>query len=116
MTAAAERAGLMVSDVEILRQHYALTLRAWRRRFTTHREEEARLYDERFCRMWEFYLAGCEMAFRHGGLVVFQLQLIKRPDALPITRGYMYGKEHRMREPEPQSARALAGNGSRVSP
>jgi cyclopropane-fatty-acyl-phospholipid synthase len=116
MTAAVERAGLMVSDVEILRRHYALTLRAWRKRFTAHRAEAARLYDERFCRMWEFYLAGCEMAFRHGGLVVFQLQLIKRPDALPITRDYMYEEEHRVREPQLQSARAHADNRSRVSP
>jgi cyclopropane-fatty-acyl-phospholipid synthase len=93
MTAAAERAGLPVSDVEILREHYALTLREWRKRFAEHRAEAAKLYDERFCRMWEFYLAGCEMAFRHGGLVVFQMQLIKRPDALPITRDYMYEGE-----------------------
>jgi len=106
MTAAVERAGLLVSDVEVLRRHYALTLRAWRKRFTAHREEAARLYDERFCRMWEFYLAGCEMAFRHGGLVVFQLQLIKRPDALPITRDYMYEEKQRapVREAQPADA------------
>jgi cyclopropane-fatty-acyl-phospholipid synthase len=105
MTAAVERAGLLVSDVEILRRHYALTLRAWRKRFTAHRDEAARLYDERFCRMWEFYLAGCEMAFRHGGLVVFQLQLVKRPDALPITRDYMYEDERRTGLRSPHAAR-----------
>jgi cyclopropane-fatty-acyl-phospholipid synthase len=93
MLAAIERNGLIVADVEILRQHYAYTLRAWRRRFAARRAEAAALYDERFCRMWEFYLGGCEKVFRHGGLVVFQVQLIKRPDVLPISRNYMYGAE-----------------------
>ncbi|MBI1213482.1 MAG: methyltransferase domain-containing protein [Alphaproteobacteria bacterium] len=86
---AAERAGLIVTDVEILRLHYAYTLAEWRRRFVANWERARELYDERFCRMWEFYLAGCEMGFRHQGLMAFQLQLAKRVDAAPLTRDYM---------------------------
>ncbi|MFL5298647.1 MAG: class I SAM-dependent methyltransferase [Phenylobacterium sp.] len=84
-----ERAGLFVTDVEILRLHYAWTLQAWRKRFAAQRAEIARLYDERFCRMWEFYLAISELAFRHRGHMVFQLQLAKRVDAVPVTRDYI---------------------------
>ncbi|HWE46798.1 MAG TPA: cyclopropane-fatty-acyl-phospholipid synthase family protein [Caulobacteraceae bacterium] len=84
-----ERAGLWITDVEILRLHYAETLREWRKRFTAQRAEIAALYDERFCRMWEFYLASSEIAFRHCGHMVFQLQLTKRVDAVPITRDYI---------------------------
>jgi|GEM_PF-2858731 len=86
---AVERAGLIIADVEILRMHYAYTLAEWRRRFRANWERAARVYDERFCRMWEFFLAGSEMAFRHQGQVVFQLQLSKRIDTLPLTRNYM---------------------------
>ncbi len=86
---AIERAGLWVADIEILRLHYAETLRAWRRRFEGQRSEIARLYDERFCRMWEFYLASSEIAFRYFGFMNFQIQLTKRVDALPMTRDYM---------------------------
>jgi cyclopropane-fatty-acyl-phospholipid synthase len=87
--AAVERAGLWVTDVEILRLHYAKTLRQWRRRFAANRDKAKALYDERFCRMWEFYLAGCEVAFRHMGQMVFQMQIAKRVDAVPLTRDYM---------------------------
>ncbi|HKT20176.1 MAG TPA: cyclopropane-fatty-acyl-phospholipid synthase family protein, partial [Stellaceae bacterium] len=90
---AVERAGLFVADLEILRLHYAETLRHWRQRFLAQREAMKSLYDERFCRMWELYLAGSEMAFRHGGLMVFQLQLARRVDALPLTRDYIYDRE-----------------------
>jgi len=86
---AVEQAGLIVTDVEVLRLHYAKTLAEWRRRFTMNRDRAKQLYDERFCRMWEFYLAGAEMGFRYQGLMVFQMQLSKRVDALPITRDYM---------------------------
>jgi cyclopropane-fatty-acyl-phospholipid synthase len=85
-----ERAGLMVSDVEVLRLHYAKTLRSWRERFLAQRSEIARQFDERFCRMWEFYLCVSEMAFRYRGHMVFQLQLTKRVDAAPLTRDYLY--------------------------
>jgi cyclopropane-fatty-acyl-phospholipid synthase len=88
---AIERAGLWVTDVEVLRLHYAETLKAWRARFAARRDEIADLYDERFCRMWEFYLAASETAFRQRGCMVFQLQLSKRVDAVPLTRAYMAG-------------------------
>lgn len=97
MLPAIERAGLIVTDVEVLRLHYAETLKEWRRRFKARWREAAQLYDERFCRMWEFYLAGAEMGFRREGLVVFQVQLAKRIDALPITRDYMFESERTMR-------------------
>jgi cyclopropane-fatty-acyl-phospholipid synthase len=86
---AIERAGLWVADVEILRLHYAETLRAWRARFAARRDEAARMYDERFCRMWEFYLAASEISFRYAGHMVFQLQLTKQVDAVPLTRDYL---------------------------
>jgi cyclopropane-fatty-acyl-phospholipid synthase len=87
--AAVERSGLIVTDIEVLRLHYAKTLMEWRSRFQAKRREIASLYDERFCRMWEFYLAGSEMAFRHDGHVVYQLQLAKRVDTVPLTRDYI---------------------------
>jgi cyclopropane-fatty-acyl-phospholipid synthase len=86
---AIERAGLYVTDIEVLRLHYAETLKAWRHRFNLNRTRIAALYDERFCRMWEFYLAGAEASFRYGGLVNFQIQLAKRIDAVPFTRDYI---------------------------
>jgi cyclopropane-fatty-acyl-phospholipid synthase len=91
--AAVERAGLWVTDIEVLRLHYAKTLRQWRRRFAANRDKAKALYDERFCRMWEFYLAGCEVAFRHLGQMVFQMQIAKRVDAVPLTRDYMLDVE-----------------------
>lgn len=91
--AAAERSGLWVTDVEVLRLHYAETLRHWSERFAAERETARKLYDERFCRMWEFYLAVCEMAFRNGRLMVFQVQLAKRRDVVPLTRDYIAAAE-----------------------
>ena len=89
-----ERAGLWVTDVEILRLHYAETLRCWRERFMADRRDDAaKLYDERFCRMWEFYLAGSETSFRVDGNMVFQLQLAKRQDVVPLTRDYIAERE-----------------------
>ena len=86
---AIERSGLVTTDIEILRLHYAETLKAWRVNFNTHRGEIREIYDERFCRMWEFYLAGSEASFRHGGIMVFQIQIAKRQDAVPLTRDYI---------------------------
>ena len=86
---AIERAGLCVTDIEVLRLHYAETLRHWRHRFLANRDRAKALYDERFCRMWEYYLATSEMAFRHLHTVVFQIQITKRQDAVPLTRDYM---------------------------
>ena len=95
-----ERCGLWVTDIEILRMHYAETLREWRRRFAANRHRIAKLYDDQFCRMWEFYLAGSEVTFRHNGLMVFQIQLAKRVDSVPLTRDYIYEWERRHRRRE----------------
>lgn len=84
-----ERVGLYITDIEILRLHYASTLRDWRRRFNTNRDKVREIYDERFCRMWDFYLAGCEAAFRYGGQLNFQIQLSRKQDAVPLTRDYI---------------------------
>jgi cyclopropane-fatty-acyl-phospholipid synthase len=89
ITAAIEPTNLIITDIEVLRSHYADTLREWRRRFAVRRDEARALYDERFCRMWEFYLAGAEAGFREGALVVFQIQLTKDRNALPQTRDYI---------------------------
>jgi cyclopropane-fatty-acyl-phospholipid synthase len=102
-----ERNGLMVSDVEILQLHYAETLKAWRERFLAHRDEVEKLYDQRFVRMWEFYLACSEMAFRQGEMVVFQIQMAKRKGVTPATRDYIAREEARLRALEPGYAPKL---------
>ena len=84
-----ERSGLIVTDIEILRLHYAETLKAWLSRFETHRQKVCELYDERFFRMWQFYLVCSEMSFRQWGMIVFQIQLTKNLIAAPLTRDYM---------------------------
>jgi cyclopropane-fatty-acyl-phospholipid synthase len=94
---AIERAGLLVTDVEILRLHYAETLRAWRERFLAHREEAKRIYDQRFVRMWQFYLAAAEMAFREQAMMVMQFQLTKRQGVVPNTRDYIAREEAKLR-------------------
>lgn len=88
---AVERSGLFSTDIEVLRLHYAETLRHWRRRFAANRDTIAAIYDERFLRMFEFYLCGSELAFRRQGHMVLQIQLAHRHDAVPLTRDYMYG-------------------------
>ena len=93
-----EKSGLYVTDIEILRLHYAKTLREWFLRFADHRERAKELYDERFCRMWEFYLAASECAFRYLGMNNFQIQFVKDQNALPLTRNYMTEQEDRLRE------------------
>ncbi len=97
---AIERAGLMISDVEILRVHYAETLRHWRERFLARRDEAKAIMDERFCRMWEFYLAISEASFRLGITVIFQIQLVKKVDALPLTRHYIGETEKNLQKSE----------------
>jgi cyclopropane-fatty-acyl-phospholipid synthase len=92
-----ERSGLLVTDIEILRLHYAETLKHWRDRFMAHREEATRIYDQRFVRMWEFYLAASEMAFREQAMMVFQIQLTRRQDVVPIARDYLVREEARLR-------------------
>jgi cyclopropane-fatty-acyl-phospholipid synthase len=94
---AIERSGLLVCDIEILRLHYAETLKAWRERFMARREEAVRLYDERFAKMWEFYLAGSEMSFRKQNMMNFQIQLSKRQGVVPMTRDYVTQEEARLR-------------------
>ena len=105
---AAERAGLWVTDLEVLRLHYAKTLHRWYERFQANRAEMAALYDERFCRMWEFYLAGAEMGFRYGDHMNFQIQLAKSVDALPLTRGYIDQAEQALETREQALARPLS--------
>jgi cyclopropane-fatty-acyl-phospholipid synthase len=104
---AVEKAGLLVTDIEILRLHYAETLKAWRERFLAHREEVERLYDPRFVRMFEFYLASSEMAFRYQGMMVFQIQLSRREGVVPLTRTYIAEGEAALRDMENQSRPGL---------
>ncbi len=92
---AIEKSGLIITDIEVLRLHYAETLAAWRRNFEVSWGEAASLLSERFCRMWQFYLAGCEAGFRHHNIAVFQIQLAKSIDAVPLTRDYLYVDEKR---------------------
>jgi len=90
---AVESSGLITTDIEILHPHYADTLREWRRRFNVRRAEAAAMFDERFCRMWDFYLAGSECAFRHQGMMVFQMQLSNSLDEVPRSRDYIGAAE-----------------------
>jgi len=98
-----EKSGLLVNDVEILRLHYAETLKAWRERFLAHREDVERIYDRRFVRMWEFYLAASEMSFRKQNLMVMQIQLTKKQGVTPMTRDYIVREEQRLRALENKS-------------
>jgi len=91
-----ERTGLLVTDLEILRLHYAETLKAWRQRFLAHREDVERIYEQRFVRMWEFYLAASEMSFREQNMMVMQVQLTKRQGVVPMTRDYIGREEQRL--------------------
>ncbi len=95
MTSAIEREDLYLADVEIWRLHYAETLRHWHDRFTAHEAEARALYDDRFCRMWRYYLLACELTFRHNHQCVFQVQLARRQDAVPLTRDYLYPRDRR---------------------
>jgi len=90
VTGPIEKSGLTVSDVEVLRMHYAYTLRHWKQRFLGNREKVIQMFDEKFFRMWEFYLTSCEMAFKWGDQVVYQFQLIKNFTSTPIRRDYIY--------------------------
>jgi len=106
-----ERNGLLVTDIEILRMHYAETLKHWRERFLAHRNEVERIYDRRFVRMWEFYMAASEMSFREQDMMVFQIQITKRQDVVPMTRDYIGREEQRLRglEGERRAPLRLAG-------
>jgi cyclopropane-fatty-acyl-phospholipid synthase len=104
---AVERSGLVTTDIEVLRLHYAETLRHWRQRFAANRDIIASLYDERFCRMFEFYLSSCELGFRYASMAVFQIQLSRRQDAVPTTRDYVADFERRLSKPVVTSSRPL---------
>jgi cyclopropane-fatty-acyl-phospholipid synthase len=97
---AIERSGLLICDIEILRLHYAETLKAWRDRFVARRIEMVRLYGERFFRLWEFYLAASEMTFRKQNMMNFQIQLTKRQGVVPVTRSYLAREEALLRSKE----------------
>lgn len=99
-----ERSRLWITDIEVLRLHYAETLKAWRRRFLQNRDRVLQLYDERFCRMWETYLVGSEIAFRYGGHLVMQIQMAKTIDAVPLTRDYMFDWERSHRAADNRAA------------
>jgi cyclopropane-fatty-acyl-phospholipid synthase len=94
--AATEETGLWVADMEVLRLHYYYTIRHWRQRFAANRDKARALYDERFCRMWEFYLSAVELGFLHGSNMVFQLLLSAKRDAVPIIRDFMVDEERAM--------------------
>jgi cyclopropane-fatty-acyl-phospholipid synthase len=96
-TPVAIRFTTLVTDIEILRLHYAVTLKAWRQCFLAHRDNIERIYDIRFARMWEFYLAAAEMAFREQAMMVFQIQLTKRQGVVPMTRNYIMRETERLR-------------------
>ena len=100
ITKSVERAGLFITDVEVLRMHYAYTVQHWRKRFAARRDEAKALYDERFCRMWECYLAMSEAAFRYDQILVFQVQLARQQEAVPLTRDYIMAAEAKRRAAE----------------
>jgi cyclopropane-fatty-acyl-phospholipid synthase len=97
---AVEQASLWVTDLELLRLHYARTLQHWYRRFEANRAKVSAMYDERFCRMWEFYLLSAEMMFLTGSHLVFQMQLARKRDAVPVVRDYITDVQRRYREKE----------------
>ncbi len=97
---ALERSGLVVTDIEVLRLHYALTLRHWRERFMAKRAQAMALYDERFCRMWEFYLSMSETAFRYQNIAIFQVQIARKQEAVPLTRDYISARKADLAERE----------------
>jgi len=99
-----EKSGLVITDIEILRLHYAETLKAWREAFTARWQEAKALYDERFCLMWEFYLSVSESSFRWQNMMVFQIQMAHKQDAVPLTRDYITTTEQRLRTLENQQA------------
>ena len=108
ITPVVEQTGLVCTDIEILRIHYAETLRHWREAFNARRNEVALLYDEKFCRMWDLYLVICEMGFRYENLMVFQIQLSKSLETVPLTRDYMFEWERTQREREKSATRDKA--------
>ena len=111
---AVEKSGLWALDVEIWRKHYGWTLRAWRERCLAEKARIVEMYDERFFRMWEFYFAACEGAFMHGASHVFQLQLARQREAVPLTRGYIETASKRFAEKDREISERLARSTERA--
>ena len=109
--AALEFEQLYVTDIEVLRLHYAETLVHWHSRFQANRDKIVKIYDERFCRMWEFYLKGCEMAFRHWDQMVFQMQIARQQNAVPLVRDYITDWERANRDIGTQSEKDTKDEG-----
>lgn len=109
---AIEPTPLFTTDVEILRRHYAETLKHWRRNCERERSAIEAMFDARFYRMWQFYLTGCEIAFRRGNLMVFQIQLAKGLDVVPQTRDYIADFERRWRGRHSTTLRQVSGAGA----
>jgi cyclopropane-fatty-acyl-phospholipid synthase len=109
-----EQAGLWVTDLEFLRLHYAKTLAHWHARFERNRDIVAKMYDERFCRMWEFYLVSAEMMFRTGSQLVFHMQLARKRDAAPIVRDYITDVQRMYRDLEAAKLEPLRDAGHRA--
>ncbi len=105
ISSAVECSGLIITDIEVWRLHYASTLKAWRERFEANLDQIRKIYDERFCRMWRYYLAASELAFRNDGHVIYQIQLAKRQDAVPLTRDYLNSGDRSACEPKNASDR-----------
>ncbi len=103
ITSAVEKRDLWLTDIETLRLHYAFTLHDWRQRFMANRKTAAALYDEQFCRMWEYYLAICEISFYHLRNIVFQIQMTRSQETVPLTRQYMWNKDYRRANPSLQT-------------
>ena len=90
VTGPIEKSGLIISDLEVLKIHYAHTLRHWKERFINNKQKVLQMFDEKFFRMFEFYLSSCEAAFKYGDQVVYQFLLSKKLDTTPVTRDYIY--------------------------
>ena len=113
---AIEHESLVATDIEVLRLHYAETISRWRARFAANRDRARALYDERFCRMWEYYLAASEASFRHLDNVVFQVQMARRQDAVPLVRDYLYsGRGDSAKQPRPRLSSVPRAGDSRAA-
>jgi cyclopropane-fatty-acyl-phospholipid synthase len=116
VTPVIERSGLWITDIELLRMHYAETLRCWRAKFNENRETIKEMYDEKFCRMWEFYLTSCEVYFRYMVMMVFQIQIAKNKHTVPLTRDYMFKEMTRLRTLESNTSSSLSDDGKEKTP
>ncbi len=116
VTPVIEKSGMWIADIEILRMHYAETLRCWRAKFNANRETIKQMYDEKFCRMWEFYLTSCEVYFRYMVMMVFQIQIAKNKHTVPLTRDYMFKEMTRLRTLESSTSSSPSDDGKERTP